>query len=467
MEFYLDNDIRYDYEFTTEIYQTLYGEYDVYFSYNGTLYEHFFKGRVTVADNAPTMSIHLNDIFASKRFVSKCIVPDNANGFGELKAKNETDYNYHLYFKVEVRFPQQPEFNSEQLFDVIMVYRYPTYTENTLCYFGSPQTSAFPSLQADNRRFTICREGYDAQTFKSTLLPRIPHGLPIPFKVIFGGLWRTFNVVYGDEDLHNIGRERTFNNVPKGLPHNYVIVPQSMPTDAMYVAIDTETGIPTGRDILICENLSEEGSVTDTQTLVTNLWHSVNQYTTLTEQGAEAIVASLRAGNSVELYRGSTANCQALMRDLMTYFECSIEEEEEGELAKIAKIDECAAEYYLLWYDRFGGIQCQPFEGKNIYSESIGITEVRNQIGMRRVGSSNINPKWKLISNWITDEEYPIYESMFVSPYVTLYNSKTGALYSVMITDKEYTEKTYRNQNNNLVNLTINVELAKSQKIFN
>ena len=59
---------------------------------------------------------------------------------------------------------------------------------------------------------------------------------------------------------------------------------------------------------------------------------------------------------------------------------------------------------------------------------------------------------------------FPYYESIFVSPYLQLYDAKEDRLYDVNIVTQEYTEKTFNNQNKQLFNLQLEVELNKTQQ---
>ena len=42
-------------------------------------------------------------------------------------------------------------------------------------------------------------------------------------------------------------------------------------------------------------------------------------------------------------------------------------------------------------------------------------------------------PKWKLNTKWLNKEVYPFYESIFVSPYLQLYDAKEDKLYNVLV----------------------------------
>lgn len=130
----------------------------------------------------------------------------------------------------------------------------------------------------------------------------------------------------------------------------------------------------------------------------------------------------------------------------------------------IAKFDN-NSRYFLKWKDRYGMPQVQPFAGTFIFSESITTKEIANYYNKRRVINYDIKPKWNLNTKWIKETDMPFYESLFVSPYVQLYDSKEDKIYDVIVTDKEFTEKTFKNQGNSLFNIQLNVELDTTQNI--
>ena len=69
-------------------------------------------------------------------------------------------------------------------------------------------------------------------------------------------------------------------------------------------------------------------------------------------------------------------------------------------------------------------------------------------------------------TDYISEKLYPFYESIFVSPYLQLYDAKEDKLYDVILVNTEYDEKTFNNQSRNLFNLQLEVELDTTQKII-
>lgn len=129
----------------------------------------------------------------------------------------------------------------------------------------------------------------------------------------------------------------------------------------------------------------------------------------------------------------------------------------------VGKLDECSR-YFLKWQDRYGMTQMQPFSGTEIYSESVTTNQIINYRREKRPGSIEATSKWSLNSKWLNQKLFPYYESIFVSPYLQLYDAKEDHLYDVNIVTQEYTEKTFNNQNRQLFNLQLEVELNKTQQ---
>lgn len=130
----------------------------------------------------------------------------------------------------------------------------------------------------------------------------------------------------------------------------------------------------------------------------------------------------------------------------------------------IGILDKCPARYYLAWNDRYGDIQSQPFDGKAVYSEDIKSEEIKDYKERRRVSHKSIQPKWKLNTKWLNEEIYPIYESIYTSPYVLLYDVEQDKAWNVIVSDNKYTEKTRKNEKS-LFNLELNVEACKTNEL--
>lgn len=130
----------------------------------------------------------------------------------------------------------------------------------------------------------------------------------------------------------------------------------------------------------------------------------------------------------------------------------------------VAQIDDCYSRYYLQWQDRMGGFQSQPFNDKYTYSENFETETLTDYQGRKRLSNVGVTGKFKINTDWLSEELYPYYESIFTSPLLFLYDTKEDTRYSVLVTDSDYTEKTFNNQKR-LFNLTLNLKLNNKQNI--
>lgn len=123
------------------------------------------------------------------------------------------------------------------------------------------------------------------------------------------------------------------------------------------------------------------------------------------------------------------------------------------------------SKYYLLWFDRLGGTQCQPFGCKNTESETLTNTNKRDKFDTESSIRIKGDTTLELNTNWLTDKEIEGFESLFVSPAVALYDSERDTFYNVRVQDKTFTYKTFKNQGRKLNNMKVKVKLAETENI--
>lgn len=129
---------------------------------------------------------------------------------------------------------------------------------------------------------------------------------------------------------------------------------------------------------------------------------------------------------------------------------------------KAALLDECPAPYYLQWQDRMGSFQSQPFNGKIKFSESFNKLEILNYFEKSKLSGVNTTAKWTIHTDFIPEDLYPYYESIFVSPYLILYDVENDVSYEVKVTG-DWAEKYYR-EGRRMVHLELNLEEVVKQK---
>lgn len=162
--------------------------------------------------------------------------------------------------------------------------------------------------------------------------------------------------------------------------------------------------------------------------------------------------------NKIEL--AVTADvCSAISMNVVTFTPMN---SSQRYTSTIAKFDN-KSRFFLKWKDRYGMPQCQPFGGTYKYNEKIDTTTTINYLNTSKIVDIISTHSWSLNTNWIQQEYFPYYESIFVSPWLQLYDAHEDKVYDVILINNTYDEKTFKNQNKQLFNLQLDVELDTKQ----
>lgn len=174
---------------------------------------------------------------------------------------------------------------------------------------------------------------------------------------------------------------------------------------------------------------------------------------------------------SIAQYDSRSTETHILLNDLVdwTYVDSNKDatlylQPEQDVYIPIAKFDSCMKRYYLQWRDRYGGWQSQGFNNYATYSETFDVTETQNYKNEHYKSNIQVQPKWKINSGWIPEQWFYIYESIFVSPTVILFDTKYNKSYYVMM-NTNYTEKTFKDEKK-LLNLTLELKEINKQTII-
>lgn len=132
------------------------------------------------------------------------------------------------------------------------------------------------------------------------------------------------------------------------------------------------------------------------------------------------------------------------------------------EFIPVALIDQCPSDYYVLWQDRTGAYQCQPFSKKTTYSENITTSYLTNEIDEERPYNKQIQSSWTLNTDWLTPDGHKAHESILTSPKIHLFDTKNDLMWEVNCTDSSWTD----HDSKKLSNLTITLQSNKSQNIL-
>lgn len=418
---------------------------------------------------------------------------------------------YGVIETVEVRLINQGGYDNGTE-EVAFLMQYPNYKAE-VC-------TSFPDLDKSNQVFMPLLQGFNYQTNSMVLLPTYPRQYTSKINFEYLGL-------YDDSDVHQdlyVRNSRTGQmssdvivvgeNIHRGVygfssqtmddilsSHAYLLSDKNCKfgfsqgmtnTEFKNGTWSSETTSPIVVDQIKVTLYGEYGS-----TDVTDWYVQDNTFTMLIDKDSTSGLTYLRidfiprAGNKAyitfdvkELFNqeiqytvplriqfvlndGTSVNKMSIWADgstdLIDVDEIVIWTNDTKQYTVVGKLDECSR-YFLKWQDRYGMTQMQPFSGTEIYSESITTNQIINYRREKRPGSIEATSKWSLNSKWLNQKLFPYYESIFVSPYLQLYDAKEDRLYDVNIVTQEYTEKTFNNQNRQLFNLQLEVELNKTQQ---
>lgn len=129
-------------------------------------------------------------------------------------------------------------------------------------------------------------------------------------------------------------------------------------------------------------------------------------------------------------------------------------------------VKESCADYCLYYLNAYGGYDHLLINGTTIRTDSYARTEMTKSVlntsyqhGKQSV-SIDITPKWRLNTDYLTDEQWAKTHHLLGSPYVLLHNLVTDEVIPVVITSNTAEFKTYRNQGRRKSFLTIEVEAS-------
>lgn len=465
--FYLDEDILITFEYESAgIDRT--GEYFIYKYLPNTTTPSFettpsYKGEVFLGADTTSVTIYLNDVLYSYHKTPDVLNGDSTGVF------NFYD-NYNKY-KIVLR-ESLASLSLEEYVYVILSNRYPSLDKRTLCITSSG--NEIPNYSDDSNKVgaDMIREGYNAVTDKSTLYPRIPNGMVFGALVNFGG---GYFAKHGGYIGTSVGY-RYYNYYPTSWGSVNITKDNKSFNYLLFKANVSNPDPSKNYECDIYPFVKWQGYSTLWLLSVKSGWTKENAvnylYTYLGEyfvrEDLEWLFDSVNTDKRKEDVATSRdmSYINTLNAAFSSVFNTSIEDAYQSYPIKVADIDLCPAKYYVLWYDRYGGLQCQPFEGNTVVSTNNKRGVIKNTLGKERMGSNTVTTKWKLCSGWISDNEYPIYESILTSPSVILYDTENNVKHGVLVTNKDYTEKTYKNQGNKLNNFELEVEKNTVQRMF-
>ena len=133
---------------------------------------------------------------------------------------------------------------------------------------------------------------------------------------------------------------------------------------------------------------------------------------------------------------------------------------------RFAIVDMCPAPYYIKWQSRYGSFNSYGLFGKRLQKNDYTKELTTNYRGYTKPISTKVTQTWNVSTGWIPEADVKHFESLFVSPYIALYDSRQYTTYSVIMKDNTFEEKTYKSNGKKMVSLSFNLELDKQELIL-
>ena len=140
--------------------------------------------------------------------------------------------------------------------------------------------------------------------------------------------------------------------------------------------------------------------------------------------------------------------------------------DDEDEIAKSYIVKNTCAEYCLYYLNAHGGYDHLLIRGTTLRTDSYNRTEIRRGVSNitlahgRDVVSNEVTPRWRLNTEYLTDEQWQLTHHLLGSPHVYLHDLENNEVTPVVITSSVAEFKSYRNQGNKKSYLKIDVEAS-------
>ena len=133
------------------------------------------------------------------------------------------------------------------------------------------------------------------------------------------------------------------------------------------------------------------------------------------------------------------------------------------------RVLDTGASYCLYYLNAYGGYDSLLIKGNVLRTDSMSRTESVRSVSDsyfehgRRVLNNEVQRKWRLHTDYLTDAQWAKTHHLLGSSHVFLHDLDGGEIVPVVITSNEAEFKTYRNQGNKKSVLTIEVEAASKR----
>lgn len=131
--------------------------------------------------------------------------------------------------------------------------------------------------------------------------------------------------------------------------------------------------------------------------------------------------------------------------------------DEEDDICTRYKVKKTNADYCLYYLNAYGGYDHLLINGNAMRTDSIARSQITRSVGKQTL-SVETQRKWRLYTDYLTDEQWALTHHLLGSPHVLLHDFNKDEIIPINITNNVAEFKTYRNQHNKCSYLTLDVE---------
>lgn len=172
--------------------------------------------------------------------------------------------------------------------------------------------------------------------------------------------------------------------------------------------------------------------------------------TTVGSIGTRGVAATFRL--PMAAYEGSDIEVRDIFGVLQTY-----------------KVESTCAQYCLYYLNAHGGFDSLLIMGNALRTDNYARTEITREANNstptfgRQQMLNEITAKWKLYTDYLTDEQWALTPQLLGSPQVYLHDFETNEVVPVVITQNAAEYRTYANQGKKKTYLTIECEASQKE----
>lgn len=174
-------------------------------------------------------------------------------------------------------------------------------------------------------------------------------------------------------------------------------------------------------------------------------------------------------GSGWVLAESTTGKCNTFTVKVGTKYvgeEIAVVNSREGEIMTSYDVRETCADYCLYYLNAHGGYDHLLIRGNSLRTDAMSRVEMTRDVDNntlqhgRQSVSVEVQPKWRLYTDYLTDAQWALTHHLLGSTHVFLHDLNSDEIVPVVITASNAEYRTYSNQGRKKSYLTIDVEAA-------